>query len=741
MAKLSTGKSSALAALAASGKIDGLLGGDGAWPADKAIISAVADAHGGDAARAIDRLSSVGLNTLPTWRALRRALQRPAVARGRRAGPRVAPRLGRLRGDGRRAQRELLRRRPRAPRAPRGLRGRGLATTRASVATWAGADWALLLGGAPRLVVNPGESLRRPATTVRLDEAETDEAFHRARPRADAEALYASKSVTSASIFGGGAAATLSSTVVLDAATEAASAAFEVDFDGKAAFQVPRVPPLPKHWRVGLLTGPSGSGKSTLLATLAGGARRGADVVAAGADAPWPSDAAVAAVVDGDLLADFGVGALARARPYETLSRGERELADLARLCGADGLPSPFPLDEFTSRLDRAAARKCANALRRWWRGGPQLVVATVHGDLVDALRPDWAFDAASGSLAAYAWPADLPDAPPPAAAAVDDAALFAPPRVDLVLRRTHRVGESTRHRLALWDAFKAHHYMSGELNAAAATGVRYISRTAHPRFGAYRESSPLWKPTLSNRSVMGVVVHCESARVALREKLCEKHGVATDAEAKRLEEALVKKKGRVSFSHEYVGDDAAQAAALRAVQAKQAEGDGLDAWLGGRAPAKRAAPAPKPRRRRSAQGRGQAPRRQVGQRAHVLARAAARDARAKSAAAGAAAATPAATAAAPAPPPPPPPPTGSGRGQFRAAAAPKPPSSRPAYSKKGDATAIRLKQSNPKRRGTKSHERYDKYKAATTKGEYRALGGSSADYSFDLKHKYITEL
>jgi hypothetical protein len=60
------------------------------------------------------------------------------------------------------------------------------------------------------------------------------------------------------------------------------------------------------------------------------------------------------------------------------------------------------------------------------------LVVATVHGDLVDALRPDWVFDAASGSLAAYAWPADLADAPPPAAAAVDDAALFAPPRVDL---------------------------------------------------------------------------------------------------------------------------------------------------------------------------------------------------------------------------------------------------------------------------------------------------------------------
>ena len=30
---------------------------------------------------------------------------------------------------------------------------------------------------------------------------------------------------------------------------------------------------------------------------------------------------------------------------------------------------------------------------------------------------------------------------------------------------------------------------------------------------------------------------------------------------------------------------------------------------------------------------------------------------------------------------------------------------------------------------------------AATTKGEFRKLGGSSADYTHDLKHKFITEL
>ena len=30
---------------------------------------------------------------------------------------------------------------------------------------------------------------------------------------------------------------------------------------------------------------------------------------------------------------------------------------------------------------------------------------------------------------------------------------------------------------------------------------VRYISRTAHPRFGEYRERSPLWEPTSTNRT------------------------------------------------------------------------------------------------------------------------------------------------------------------------------------------------------------------------------------------------
>ena len=51
------------------------------WPNDKAIISAIAQAHGGNPQRAIDRLSSVGLNTLPTWLRPFRALSNGQRAR------------------------------------------------------------------------------------------------------------------------------------------------------------------------------------------------------------------------------------------------------------------------------------------------------------------------------------------------------------------------------------------------------------------------------------------------------------------------------------------------------------------------------------------------------------------------------------------------------------------------------------------------------------------------------------
>ena len=57
------------------------------------------------------------------------------------------------------------------------------------------------------------------------------------------------------------------------------------------------------------------------------------------------------------------------------------------------------------------------------------------------------------------------------------------------------------------------------------------------------------------------------------------------------------------------------------------------------------------------------------------------------------------------------------------------------------DDLGISIQPSNPKRSGSKSHARYESYKEATTRAQFSALGGSSADYAHDLSKGYITLL
>lgn len=55
------------------------------------------------------------------------------------------------------------------------------------------------------------------------------------------------------------------------------------------------------------------------------------------------------------------------------------------------------------------------------------------------------------------------------------------------------------------------------------------------------------------------------------------------------------------------------------------------------------------------------------------------------------------------------------------------------------DSTKIELRQANPKRAGTKSYDRYERYKGAKTFGEMYRLGGSRADAAHDLAKGFIT--
>ena len=717
-----------------------------AWPDDKAIISAIADSplvrasveakkaawaepkeatafkkgvSQDDAASApwiaIDRLSSVGLNALPVW-------LKPynALSNGQRARADVA--LGLTSGvaiddfgstvDMRNASVCA------AGIARMASKAKGLDLERVVVASvhegvvpWTGADWAYFPHKG-ELLLNPKPG-GRPIVRVSVrpdDETDHDYVKSAAYQSEKADALPPvigapplTTKILKSSIFAGKG-RKLTSNVIQDEATSAANAAFEVEFDGCEAFDEPMLPPL-GEWKIGLLCGPSGSGKSTVLHQLINEHGLGCDSKGLGGegDEPdpgaWPADDPAASALPSRSNAhEFGgerLAASAATRRFDELSRGERTVMALARLCtSVESISEGRNLataDEFTSFLSRGAAMKTAAAVGNAWRrrtDGGKLVCATVHADVLHQLKPDWSFDPVNRTLTKYTWAPDeedvssQPESSSASAVTPAPATLFAPPQMDVVVRRSHLAGkewkrkirgepsrfateetyaalqsggggvekeveqfleeegfkellegiaelddedaevyrfdktdtidessgrryerqneEGRKHMMHLWETlFKRHHYMSGSLttnaeafiarwnglpigfDAVAPTPgvreagksydetanmwretrvvllpeyqgvgvgsrlsdavarhnltirhflIRFMSRTAHPRFGAYRESSSKWKPTNNNGK-------------------CNK----TDMFGTKLD------KTRLSFSHEFVGDEREQ--------------------------------------------------------------------------------------------------------------------------------------------------------------------------------------
>ena len=77
--------------------------------------------------------------------------------------------------------------------------------------------------------------------------------------------------------------------------------------------------------------------------------------------------------------------------------------------------------------------------------------------------------------------------------------------------------------------------------------GFRFTSKTAHPRFGGYRNRSAKWAAMLGNGELdCEPSTHSEGQRAALRRK----HGVRSDKEARKLEAAEIRRNGlgRTSF-------------------------------------------------------------------------------------------------------------------------------------------------------------------------------------------------
>ena len=226
--------------------------------------------------------------------------------------------------------------------------------------------------------------------------------------------------------------------------TEKATERFHVDLPDPA-----------EDWQIGLIVGPSGSGKSTIArrafsAELYDGAKWAADR----AVVDCFDDTSVRHVVD--LFTAVGFGSPpSLVKPYAVLSNGERFRCDLARALSVVRGPLSVAIgdgprttdkpivvfDEFTSVVDRNVAKVCSAAIAKGIRRGHlpcRFVAVTCHYDVADWLEPDWVLDMATCELKRRR---------------------LRRPTIELAIHRC---------RMAAWQLFKRHHYLSGSLAVGA---------------------------------------------------------------------------------------------------------------------------------------------------------------------------------------------------------------------------------------------------------------------------------
>lgn len=146
---------------------------------------------------------------------------------------------------------------------------------------------------------------------------------------------------------------------------------------------------LPKNWKIGLIVGNSGSGKTSVAKQCFG------DFVSN----VWSKNALINDF-DSNLSMEQITNALGSVgfnsvpywlKPYHVLSNGEKSRVDLARLALERGL---VVYDEFTSLVDRDAAKSMSNSVQKLFRKlNKRLVAVTCHHDVLEWLKPDWVYD------------------------------------------------------------------------------------------------------------------------------------------------------------------------------------------------------------------------------------------------------------------------------------------------------------------------------------------------------------
>lgn len=359
-------------------------------------------------------------------------------------------------------------------------------------------------------------------------------------------------------------------TVQSDEFTKAASTAFDYKFEGTSFFEGWEKPVISNDFSIGLILGPSGSGKSLLLNTF------GQEE-----NPVWDKTKAIVSHFDTpedalNRLMAVGLNSIPSwCRPFHVLSNGEQFRANLARK-----LKDGAIIDEFTSVVDRNVAKAASVAMRRFVdrQKLKNIVLASCHYDILEWLRPDWYFDTVDGIL--------------------HDGRSLQRPKIEIRIYPCKRI---------VWSMFAKHHYLSEKLNPTCRSyiatadfgngevivgfssslsfphgsfkngyrehrtvvlpdfqglgigprlsdaiaqihvdqGKRYFSRTAHPRFGAYRDASPFWRKTSKYQKLRDDIA---------KRKAYQSHVQDINKKVWAQKQNYNFDDSRVCFSHEYVG-------------------------------------------------------------------------------------------------------------------------------------------------------------------------------------------
>jgi hypothetical protein len=206
------------------------------------------------------------------------------------------------------------------------------------------------------------------------------------------------------------------------------------------------VPIEERDWNVGLVVGPSGCGKTTVARAMFG--QQFHPALKWGA-ASVIDDVAKNIKVD-DIAAAFSSVGFSTIpswlRPYAVLSNGEKFRVDVARrLLELQGL---IVVDEFTSVVDRQVAQVGSHAIQKLVRARKkQFVAVTCHYDVIEWLQPDWVLEPATMT---FAW-----------------RSLRRRPSIDVEICRVDH---------SLWQLFAPYHYLTNELNKAAACFALFVN-------------------------------------------------------------------------------------------------------------------------------------------------------------------------------------------------------------------------------------------------------------------------